>query len=166
MSNIKSFYQHHFMAVDLIVSILLAVLIWGEHRYLGFIPLITSFSENHQILYGTLASVCGSLLGFVVTAVSIIFSLSTRRVFRVLVDSNHHQTLFTVYFNSVLFLALATIWALVGILFDTKLSPTPWITCTMLGLTVIVMFRIYRCIWILKEMVGITLRSYRSQPTH
>ena len=140
MSSVRSFYQRHFMSVDTIVSIIVALLIWMGHRYLGFSSLIVSFSENYQTLYGTLASVCGSLLGFVVTAVSIIFSLLPRRVFRVLIDSGHHQTLFNIFFNSVLFLALATIWALVGVLFDTKISPTPWITCTMFGLAMVVTF--------------------------
>src|SRR5262249_20667310 len=107
-------------------------------------------SGNRQAIYGSIASVAGSLLGFVITAVSVVLALAQERQMRVLRDSGRIHDVFDINFQAITWLGAATVWAFVGLVADTDKNPAFWATYVMMWLSILVFFRVIRCIWILK----------------
>lgn len=61
-------------------------------------------------MYGTLASIFGALLGFVITAISIVFGFSSMAQVDVVRGSRHYQTLWRIFLQTTWVMAAATPW--------------------------------------------------------
>ena len=110
---------------------------------------------SRQALYTALASTGGSLLGFILTSVSVVMIFGQMPRFNLLRDKGRYNEAFGVYFQAIQWLAIATIWSILALLIDTDTAPKPVVTYVMLGLFILSSFRVYRCVWLLKVLVAL-----------
>jgi len=159
MSWFKAYYRRNFLFVDLLLAVVIGIaffasaeLFWGRDEMREFLK------GSRQATYTAIASTGGSLLGFVLTAVSIVLIIGSSPALQVVKDAGHLPTIYRIFFQTILWLAVATIWAFVGLLADTDTSPRALITYFMVFFFCLVGFRIYRCVWILREVTSLMCR--------
>jgi hypothetical protein len=157
--KLSSFYDKNFLLIEFLLAPVLTVLVVLTLHELDKIDAVKeSLKENYQVLYGTCAAVTGSLLGFALTAVSVILAFSTMGRFRLLRESKHYSTVFRIYFQTIFWLAVATVWAFIGLVGQSAHSPRLWILYGMLWLGILCIFRMWRCLWILSEFAEIAVK--------
>lgn len=159
MSCIRKFLGLYFLELELIASIVLAgaFTIW-MFRFGGSAVVNDILDQNRSAVYGTLASILGALLGFVITALSIIIGYTTNEKFEFIRSSRHYFTLWRVLLSTIKALSLATAAMVVGLIFDRDTSPQNWILCVCVFTILFSLFRLRRCIWILENVIHIIIK--------
>lgn len=132
-----------------------ALVVWGS--FLGGHDVIDSalMAAGRGEFYGVLVSLFGALFGFIIAATSIVVSVSNKPQLYLIRRNNYNRQLWDVLFSSIRVLGLATVLALMGLLFDTQTSPSPWLTYANLGIILLVVLRLARCVWVLEHVVRI-----------
>jgi hypothetical protein len=137
-----------------------AVAAWSE--YGGGAAVIDGILRgNRGALYGTLASIFGSLLGFAITAASIVLGFSSSPRLRLIRDSAHYPTLWKVFSGTIKVLGIGTIASLVGLILDRDSAPVVWVTYLVVFVFLLVCLRIARTIWVLEKIIGLLTRAGR-----
>jgi hypothetical protein len=153
-------WRRHFMAFEGAIAVgLLAVLVyWVERRGGG--PVIDQLlSSNRAAVYTAIASILGALLGFVMTAISIVLAFSAMERLEVLRQSPHYKTLWSVFTQTTWLLAAATGCALAALVFDRESAPCR-IALYLCALTALLSaVRIARCVWVLEQLVTIIVNG-------
>lgn len=150
----RRFYERHFLGVELGASVVVTGAIVAGSLF-GRVHLLCYIAGNRAAIYTSLTAVFGTLLGFVVTGVSVILALTDSPRFKLLRTSPYYKTLFDIYVNAAKFLALATIAAFAGVVLDREASPLPVISYLTLWLVIISSLRLFRCIWVLERLVTV-----------
>src|SRR6185437_3401842 len=103
---VRAFWRRHFLTAEalLVSAVAVAVVVWSE-RLNGKPCLEEILDGNRAAIYSAAVSVFGALLGFVLTAVSIVLGFSSMRQFRVLRASPHYRTLYDIYLQATWILA-------------------------------------------------------------
>ncbi len=161
MSRIRRFWNIHFLGLELAFSVLAFIVftIW-VFRLGGSAVVDSILNGNRSSVYGALASIFGSLLGFVITALSIIIGYSTNEKFEFLRKSDYYQKLWDILISTIKTLSIATLVMLVGLIFDRDSSPHQIILCICVFPTSLSLFRIKNCIWVLENVVGIIINPH------
>lgn len=157
MSKVKERYEENFMLYEFFISIILSIAI------IHFIfPIIfpdgieTWLVLNKGDIYSLLASVAGTLLGFIITGVSVILAFSESEKLKILKKSKHYKTIFVVYFSTIRWLALTTVISIIWIFTDYFMVTSFY----LLTWSVLVSsLRIGRCVWILESIVEIVIQD-------
>src|SRR5699024_1148541 len=111
----RRFYRTHFLGCELLISILLiTALTCITYKYFSFNIIITSLHEVRDMLYGTLATLSGALLGFVITGLSVLLTTNTNKQIETLRKSKHYKTIFTIFFSTSKYLGILLIISLIG----------------------------------------------------
>lgn len=110
---------------------------------------------NRGAIYGALASIYGSLLGFAITAVSIVLGFSTTERLAVVRESKHYPTLWKVFTATIRTLGLATVVALLGLILDRDSSPAKWVLHMTVFATILATLRLSRCVWVLENVISL-----------
>ncbi|WP_406657526.1 hypothetical protein V7O62_02930 [Methanolobus sp. ZRKC2] len=157
MRKFKDIYEENFMHYELIISIILSIAIIQFVFPIIFPEGVDSWLEvNKNNVYSLLASIAGTLLGFVITGVSVIIAFSESEKLKMLKKSKHYRTIFVVYFSTIKYLALTTaisiIWIFTNFLIVVSFYLLTWSA-------IISSLRIGRCIWILEEIVEIVIKD-------
>lgn len=153
-SSIIKKYRKHFLWADLVVSLIFIIIIFLIMNYFYSFDTINNWiSLNKAQLYPTIATIAGTLLGFVITGISIIIAFSESEKLKHLRKSKHYKTIFDVYFSTIRYLALATVFPLIGIVINSDWSY--YILFLIIWAIMISSFRIWRCIWILESIISI-----------
>lgn len=149
-------WKRHFIGAEFVLALSLAgaFAVWAErtHRAPELFQLLEG---NRGALYGTLASVSGALLGFVITALSIVLSFSSDGRLALLRNSPHYGTLWRTFTAATWALATSTVVALAALVFDRDKSPSYWLTYAVLAGALLAAFRMARCVWILEKVVWV-----------
>lgn len=116
---------------------------------------VSIIAGNRATFYATMASIAGSLLGFVITAVSIIAAFGSMPKFTLLRKTTQYAYIFTVYFNAIYWLAASTVLSIVGFVLDRETSPRRWLMMLAAYVFFITACRVWRCVWILQAMTKI-----------
>ena len=161
----KKKYQQHFLLGDFIVVTILMVIfiVFFESTSLGshFEYQLNGFRKDFYVLA---ASIGATMLGFALTAISVILVWLPGSRFRIIREGGHGLTIFQIFSSSIKWLGFLTIVAIAGIFWDkdpspvTDSSPTMFITYLTIWLAVIVIAKLCRCLWILKRMANIALQ--------
>lgn len=160
MKHIRAFYEKHFLAIELVISIVLAgVIVITLEFTVGRQVFSDALKDSRQGVYTTAASVTSSLLGFALAAVSIILVFGQMPRLKLLRESGQYANVFSIYFNAILWLGIAMLWSFIALIADTDRSPKPSISYGMLLFSIVAAFRVYRCVWILKAITDIAVRS-------
>jgi hypothetical protein len=160
MKKIRRWWERKFLAHELItiLAICLGFTIWSVKMDRGVL-INNILSGNRQTLYGTLAALFGSLLGFTITSVSIVLGASASEKLEIIRKSKHYKDLWDVFKAAIKTLALATIFALLGLVFDKDTNSVDFFLYINLFTTLLSIFRLGRCIWVLENIIFIITKQ-------
>jgi hypothetical protein len=159
MKRLGAWWAQHFLLAEwgLAMVVSFSGIFWTE-RFSGISVMNALLQGNRGAIYGALASIFGSLLGFIITAVSIALAFSASEKLTVLRDSKYYPQLWGVFLSATRCLATVTVAALVALIGDRDMAPIRWLTYAVWVLTVLSVARITRCIWVLENIVKIVTK--------
>jgi hypothetical protein len=153
-----SWWRKNFLLVELGIALaLMGVLAVWSSRWGGYPILLNLVKGNRGAIYGALASLFGSLLGFSITAMSIVLGFATADRLALLRSSSHYKDLWATFVSAIRVLGITTIAALVGLIFDREAVQRPYIFVTCIGLSSLCILRMARCLWVLERLVKILI---------
>jgi hypothetical protein len=151
---IPRLWKKHFLFAEGALAILLtacfAVWFW---RFGGLEAASALLKGNRATLYGTIASIFGSLLGFVITATSIVLGFSASDRLAVVRESAQYPLLWKTFSATIHALAFATVVALLCLLVDRDSTPVPWLVVLLVLVIMVALLRVARTIWVLEKII-------------
>jgi len=156
MALYPQWWRKRFLSVELVIALMVAAALigwctWGTGR--DFLtPLVNG---SRAAIYGTLATLAGSLLGFVIATQSIALGFIAAPRFKVLQNSEAYRQLWDVFVSAIRVLGWTTLGWLVALFFDRENSPKPLIFELCLGISFLALLRLIRCVWVLENLVRI-----------
>lgn len=158
---ICKWWRRNFLEAELGAAITAtAVLVYLVHwsRFAACVDLVVAVS--HPFIYASLASICGSLLGFNLTAASIVLAASNSKSpkLRIVRESKHYKTIWRVFAATARALAFATVLSLAGLVIDRKGAlgiPLSWLVVFVFLLSCL---RVSRAVWVLGNIIALTTR--------
>lgn len=159
MARPLAFWKRHFLMAEFALAILVTTG-FGIWYYLfdGATATAALLQGNRAVLFGTMASILGSLLGFVITATSIVLGFSTSDRLAVVRESAEYPTLWKTFSATIWALAFGTIIALVCLIFDRDSAPMQWLAIPLVFAVLLSLLRIARTIWVLEHIIGLVTR--------
>lgn len=153
---LPQFWKSHFLAYEFIFVLMLTLTfaIWAEY-FNGLNDLEGFLNGNRGNIYGALASIFGSLLGFVITAVTVVIAFASDDRLAIIKESTQYQTLWKVFFAAIRALGAATLVALLALVFDHDSSPVYRLLYLILFVSLLSTVRIARCVWVLENIIEI-----------
>lgn len=158
MSRLIRWWNLHFLLYEFVISLLAGslLLVW-VYKFGGSVVVNSILNGNRSVVYGALASIFGTLLGFVITALSIIIGYSANEKFEFLKKSKHYSTLWEVLIKTIKALSLATAAMIIGLVFDRDSSPNNIIFCFCTFAALLTLLRLWSCIWVLENVIRIII---------
>jgi len=154
--KLRKFWEAHFLPLEFMAALALSLFIFVWSKYINQEQFInTIFSDNRDFLYGTLTTLFGSLLGFSITAISIVIGYASSEKLAIVRKGKHYQDLWNVFKSAMIVLAMATIVALLGLVFDRNSKPINYFLYINVFTTTLSFFRISRCIWVMNNIISI-----------
>jgi hypothetical protein len=151
---IPGFWKRHFLIAEgglaIFVTIVFGIWFW---QFGGLITVNAMLQNNRATLYGTMASIFGSLLGFVITATSVVLGFSGSESLAVVRESSQYPMLWRTFSAAMWALASATLVALLCLLGDRDSAPTSWLVVVMVFVTTLAVLRIARTVWVLENII-------------
>jgi uncharacterized membrane protein len=153
----------HWLEPLLVACIATGVAIWLERSGRGR-EVECLLRGNRAPIYGALASVFGALLGFVLTAVSIILGFSALPQLAIVRESKHYPTLYKAFILTTWVLGAACLAAILALIGDR--DDRPWhlgfyaAATTGLGASICVV----RSVWLLEQIVLIASCQPAAKP--
>lgn len=162
MKTVSRWWARNFLFAELCAVLLVTagMVAWAECLQ-GTVEIDKVLSGNRSALYGTLASIFGSLLGFAITAASIVLGFSSSARLRVVRESKHFPTLWKVFSATIRALGLATIVSLVGLLADRDEVPVYFISYLLMFSFLLSCVRIARTVWVLENIIALMTGTVR-----
>jgi hypothetical protein len=158
---LPQWWRANFLRVELGVAFIvtIAFVLWVA-RYGGDRIVADVLHGNRSAIYGTLASIAGSLLGFAITAMAIILGFVPLERMAVVKESTHYNDLWQTFTSAIRALALATIATLLGLVLDRDASPLRWLVYLCVFAILLSLLRLARCVWVLEKVIRlVTLPS-------
>lgn len=158
-----NWWKKNFLIAELFLSILLAILvtIWSEYYGRPYIEYI--LDNNRSSIYSTLAAIFGALLGFVITAASIVLGYSENEKLSVVTNSLYYPQLWGVFVSNIRVLGLATLISLVSLLIASNDTNIGIVVYLNIWILLLVLLRLWRVIWVLENIIGL-ITSPRKPP--
>lgn len=160
-----SWWRKNFLAVELLIALLATagLLLWCV-RGAGLQELEKLVHGNRGQIYGTLASICGSLLGFVIATLSVVLGFNTSRRLDILRKSKYYKQLWNVFTSAIRVLAVTTCAWLLALFIDRDTSPNLFVLVVCFGATFLAVLRLGRAVWVLERIVEILTAPGESEP--
>ncbi len=157
---IPGLWKRHFLIVEGGLAVLLTLVFatWFWH-FEGKASVFLLLQSNRAALYGTIASIFGSLLGFVITATSVVLGLSGSESLSVVRESAQYPMLWRTFSATIRALAGATLVALLCLLVDRDDAPVPWLVVLLVLAVTFSMLRIARTIWVLEHIIVLVTKN-------
>lgn len=154
----KKVWKKHFLRIEFAGGLLLTLgfAVWG-FCIGGFKVVDSLVAMNRSEIYGSLATLFGSLLGFVIVSVSIVINYTQNPQFKVIRQSAHYQTLWSIFIAAIRWLGFATLVALVALILDRTREPNRWAMVAVFGSSVLAALRTFRCVWILEKIIQLVI---------
>lgn len=166
MSRLEEHWAKNFLVDEFRLALLFEVglVVWAVHFH-GLNTIDRFLESNRGPVYSTAASIYGALFGFVITAISIVLSLSDDKRLSELRDTSHYEDLWFIFTSAVKVLSGATVSAFVGLLFDRDSStghgyhPNSYVFYIFCFFTILSVLRLGRCVWALDNTVKIVIKA-------
>ncbi len=154
MNRILQWHRVHFLWVEFGWSLLLATAIgvWSE-RWNGKAIIDATLDGNWSTVYAALATISGSLLGFVITAASIVLGFSVSEKLAIVRESKHYPTLWHVFIAAIRALAFSTIVCIVTLVLDRDKRMIHWVMYLAAFGCILAAARVARCVWVLENII-------------
>ena len=149
------FWERHFLGVDAIIAIALAVALATWMIFQGEYQVEKLIHGNRANIYRTLTSVSGTLLGFSLASASFTLNAVSSPRLAVLRNSRHYPALWRTFFQTTWFLGALTLTSLVCMIWDRDSAPTTWLVVPLVLFACLCVVRLARMIWTLERVIGI-----------
>jgi hypothetical protein len=156
-----SVWDNHYRLWDTSVAILAWAVTWGLGR-LNAKWVADLLSGDRSSLYGTVASIFGALLGFVITSLSIVIGFMSSERMEHLRKAKVGLAIFGVFIWGSIWVGIATVVPLVGLVFDRDGSAKPWMCALLVGSSVAGAGALIRCLRILASASKFIMSSPQS----
>jgi len=161
MKRLIGFWKIHFLGCEFFlatsVSIISFMYLW---KWDGVLKILSFIGNNRGLYASSAVSLFGALLGFSITATSIILGFSASERLAVLKESKHYPQIWRTLISTVkafLFVTIVSIWLLVceySIPFVLSLQYSVFLLGILLSA-----FRLFRTIWILEMIIKIVTKK-------
>jgi len=159
MSILPGWWHKHFLSVELALSFLIAIAFAIWIKFLGGLaPVVSALGSSRGDLYGAFAAIFGSLLGFVIAAVSIVLGSAESDKLQIVRDSEYYDHLWDTFKAAIRALALATIAALGGLVLDRGREPLLLVMIANVFSISLAALRLWRVIWVLENIVSLIIK--------
>ena len=158
--NLRRWWEAHFFILEFVLAVVIGLgfVVWSEafdkRQFLFMLTL-----DNRESIYGTLASLFGSMLGFSITAVSIVLGYVANDKMAIVRKSKKYNELWEVFKSAIRILGASTIMALFGLFFDKSGTTNLLIFYVNIVFSVLSLFRVARCVWVLENIIAIVTRD-------
>ncbi len=161
----RNWIDKHLLSIEFFVSGVVAVgLAIAGYKY-GLNDFVDrSLEGNRATLYGTLASVSGSLFGFAIAAISIALGLVKDERFSGLRQASSYPQLWRFFLSAIWWLGVSTLVAILALILDNDAGPNHALAYLMAFLTLFVSLQMTNCVWILRQMVYQISRPSLARP--
>lgn len=145
----KWYWNHkRFYWVDLFISGLLtfAILCAASFYHVQ--------TEPNDTSYSAIAGLAGSLLGFLIAALTVLVGLIREDGMTMLRESGHSEIIMNIFYSTLVFLGITTFVALIPLLLPA-LGKAPSFIAAVIFLIIASSFRLQKCVWILMKIMKI-----------
>ncbi len=145
-----SVYKKHFLGIEFLISIIFVLLSYF---------LINYFKLNYFLdstFYSVIATISGTLSGLTITSITILITTHNSNKLFLVRKSKLYSRIYNIFFETIGYLGSTTIVSIIGILFKIT---SVWFFYSLLWLITISTFRLYRCVWILKNIIQILVSN-------
>ncbi|HUX86947.1 MAG TPA: hypothetical protein VMW65_08090 [Chloroflexota bacterium] len=158
-------WERHFLPLEAltVAAAASAFIVWCELGP-GIDHMDRWLAGDRTVIYATIASVAGVLLGFTITAVSILITIVDSPKFRVVREAGHVDQLWAIFFQAIWAFGAATVLAILGLLFDRENDPNRLVMYANVAAFGFASARAVREIWVLDAAVTILVPE-RKRPT-
>jgi hypothetical protein len=157
-------WSSRFLAAELVAGLLLTLLLAVWCSFFGGASHVDELMRGARIgLYGTLAAICGSLLGFVIATLTILLGFTESARLKVLRSSKHYPVLWKTLLSATKWLALATVAAVVALVVDRDGAQNLGAFEVCFLATLLAALRLARSIWILQNVVALVTDPSRAR---
>jgi uncharacterized membrane protein len=154
--RIRGYWRRHFLGCEFVLGIGITLTFAGWMQWANGLPSVNNLlSGQRGAIYGTVTSLDGALLGFIIATATIVLSFAPNDRFAVLRNSVHYKTLWRTFTSTIRFLGLATLLALVALLGDRDTAPNRALMLLCAGSTLLAVLRIARSAWILEKTIKV-----------
>ena len=156
-------WNRHFLLYEFLLAVgcTLVLAVWAVH-YHGQSVIEEILTGNRGAIYGTLASILGTLLGFVITALALLVSFANTETLSPLRVSKHYSTLWGTFTSGMHFLSIATVLGVVALIFDRDANPRLIIQVLVFWAVFTSALRVARAVWILEKVVALLTVTARA----
>lgn len=159
-----AFWRKHFLGVELVLAMVLTIAFGIWVRVAHETQLVNRLiGGQRSAVYGTLATLDGALLGFVIATTAIVLAFAPSDQFEILRESVHYQTLWRTFTSTIRALALATAVAIVALLVDRDGNTNTLLMVLCAGTTVLAALRVWRSVWELEGTIKVVTRKSPSK---
>jgi hypothetical protein len=164
--KLPDWWGKRFLRVELLLSIgigvvVAAVALMCDGWWIKTID--KAFDSNRGAVYGSLASIFGALLGFVITSISIVLGFTDDTRFLQIRSSESYSHLWRIFTSSVRVFGAATGTALVSLMVDRDSRPCHAMQAFCFWVVLLATFRLVRTVWVLEELIGIAIKNDPAQ---
>ena len=139
----RAFWRLHFLGCELALGLCLTLVFAGWVEWAnGMRSVDNLLSGQRSAVYGTVASLDGALLGFIIATAAIVLSFAPSDRFALLRGSAHYKTLWRTFTSTIRFLGLATLLALAALLGDRDAGPNRLFMILCAGSTLLAVLRV------------------------
>lgn len=166
MKLLPRWWRSHFLHVEFGVAVLGSLAFAGWVELSGGAGVVnTLLNGNRGMIYGTFASIFGSLLGFAITAASIILGFSGLSRLAIIRESAQYPTLWRVFKATIRALGLATIVSLIGLILSHETTLFRWVLHVSVFASLLACLRLIRCVWVLEKTIGLLTAPSKARPS-
>jgi hypothetical protein len=159
VNRIKDFWDSHFIVLEFLLSIILMLVFFCWYYFFNGLTYINQILlGNRSQIYGTLATISGTLLGFEITSISIILGYIKEEKLSIVFNSKHAKDLWAIFTKCITVLGITTIVAITSQIFDRDCHPQPFLFFITTFLITLSLFRVGRTLWVIKNIISIATR--------
>lgn len=146
----KSIYKERFLWTDMLIVIVLDVVIVILVNIFK-IDITNYLNEDNMVpLFSSLIGTWGSLLGFVIAALSILLTIKDNEYIKALRSTKHYTAICFIYLDTSIWLGIATLFSIVALIFVKNVIPIVLIGSFLYPVCI---FKIGRCLQFLKRII-------------
>lgn len=166
MMRLLIFWRRHFLSAEtgIVVALIIFFTVWF-FSFDGASYVDVLMQDNRGNIYRTTATIAGALLGFSITATSIVLGFSSKEGLTLVRGSAHYPTLWKTFFQTIWRLGALTVTALICLIWDKNSSPVSWLVIPFLLFVGLSIVRVARTIWMLERLIGIIIKPPKDTDT-
>ncbi len=162
MKAIADFWKRYFLPLEgATAALAVTVMAVWAHWFGGATIILDLLKGNRSPIYSALATIFGSLLGFVITAISIVITAAGSERMAIVRNSRHYETLWKVFTQAIWALAFATVASLGALVGDRDATPNWWAFYLCIAGALLSVIRVYRCIWVMQKIIHLFTANRR-----